>query len=151
MCTVLLPPGVNTIAVDQYTVSYIITPETAELTVSTAVKCCMETAMLKLSNFTPQFTTYHAASQLVAMFLLVSVMPDRPCSNVQCKAAGYPLHSHLSPSFPLPCVTLCHPVPNAQYQLSVQFRGFPSEHCVTWQVFTVRNQHLAQNVYICVL
>jgi len=22
---------------------------------------------------------------------------DRPCSDVQCKAAGYPLHSHLSP------------------------------------------------------
>ena len=131
MCTVLLPPGVNTIAVDQYTVSYIITPETAELTVSTAVKCYMETAMLKLSNFTLQFTTYRAASQLVGMFLLVSVLLDRPCSNVQCKAAGYPLHSHLSPSLPLPCVTVCHPVPNAQYQLSVQFRGFPSEHFVT--------------------
>jgi len=22
---------------------------------------------------------------------------DRPCSNVQCKAAGYPLHSYLYP------------------------------------------------------
>jgi len=39
----------------------------------------------------------------------------RPCSNVQCKAAGYPLHSHLSPSLPLPCVTVCHQVPNALY------------------------------------
>jgi hypothetical protein len=47
MCTVLLPPCVNTIAVDQYTVSYIITLETAELTVSTAVKCYMEKVMLK--------------------------------------------------------------------------------------------------------
>ena len=26
----------------------------------------------------------------------------RPCSDVQCKTTGYPLHSHLSPSFPLP-------------------------------------------------
>jgi len=40
----------------------------------------------------------------------------RPCSDVQCKAAGYPLHSHLSPSLPHPCVTLCHQVPNALYQ-----------------------------------
>jgi len=37
----------------------------------------------------------------------------RPCSGVQSKAAGYPLHSHLSPSLPLPCVTVCHQVPNA--------------------------------------
>ena len=39
----------------------------------------------------------------------------RPCSDVQCKAAGYPLHSHLSPSLLLPCVTVCHQVPNALY------------------------------------
>ena len=37
----------------------------------------------------------------------------RPCSEVQCKAAGYPLHLHLSPSLPLPYVTVCHQVPNA--------------------------------------
>jgi len=39
----------------------------------------------------------------------------RPCSDVQCKAAGYPLHSHLSSSLPLPCVTVCRQVPNALY------------------------------------
>jgi len=39
----------------------------------------------------------------------------RPCSDVQCKTTGYPLHSHLSPSIPLPCVTVCHQVPNALY------------------------------------
>jgi len=37
----------------------------------------------------------------------------RPCSDVYCKAASYPLHSHLSPSLPLPCVTVCHQVLNA--------------------------------------
>ena len=37
----------------------------------------------------------------------------RPCSEVQWKAAGYSLHSNLSPSLPLPCVTVCHQVPNA--------------------------------------
>jgi len=43
----------------------------------------------------------------------------RPCSDVQCKAAGYPLHSHLSPSLPLPCVTVCHQAPNALYLTSL--------------------------------
>jgi len=36
----------------------------------------------------------------------------RPCSVVQFEAPGYPLHSHLSPSLPLPCVTVCHQIPN---------------------------------------
>jgi len=39
----------------------------------------------------------------------------RPCSDVQCKTTGYPLHSHLSPSLPLPCVTVCLQVLNALY------------------------------------
>jgi len=43
----------------------------------------------------------------------------RPCSDVQCEAAGYPLHSHLSPSLPLPCVAVCHQVPNALYHHNV--------------------------------
>jgi len=41
-----------------------------------------------------------------------------PCSDVPGKAAGYPLHSLLSPSLPLPCVTVYHQVPKALYQLS---------------------------------
>jgi len=32
----------------------------------------------------------------------------RPCSDVQSKAAGYPLYFHLSRSLPLPCVTVCY-------------------------------------------
>jgi len=51
------------------------------------------------------------------MFLLLVVMLGRPRSDVQCKAVGYPLHSHLSPSLPPPCVTGCHKVPNALYTL----------------------------------
>jgi hypothetical protein len=35
-------------------------------------------------------------------------MLDTPCSEVQCKTIGYPLRSHVSPSLPLPCVTVCH-------------------------------------------
>jgi len=49
---VLRPPCV-TIAVDKYIVLYIIIREITELTVSTAVKCYMETVVLKLSNVTP--------------------------------------------------------------------------------------------------
>ena len=40
----------------------------------------------------------------------------RPCSVVQFETAGYPLHSHLSPSLPLPCVTVSHQIPNALYR-----------------------------------
>ena len=29
------------------------------------------------------------------------VMLDTPCSEVECKTTGYPLHSHVSPSLPL--------------------------------------------------
>ena len=44
----------------------------------------------------------------------------RPCSDVQCKAAGYPLHSYLSPSLPHPCITVCHQIPNALYYTHAQ-------------------------------
>ena len=33
------------------------------------------------------------------------------------KSTGYPLHSPVSPSLPLPCVTVCHQVSNATYHL----------------------------------
>jgi hypothetical protein len=33
------------------------------------------------------------------------------------KSTGYPLHSPVSPSLPLPCVTVCHPISNAVYTL----------------------------------
>jgi len=35
------------------------------------------------------------------------VMLDTPSSEVW-KGTGYPLHSPVSPSLPLPCVTVCH-------------------------------------------
>jgi len=31
------------------------------------------------------------------------------------KSTGYPLHSPVSPSLPLPCVTVCHHISNAVY------------------------------------
>jgi len=44
------------------------------------------------------------------------VMLDTPCSEVEFKTTGYPLHSHVSPSLPLPCVTVCHQVSTELYQ-----------------------------------
>ena len=32
------------------------------------------------------------------------------------KGTGYPVHSPVSPSLPLPCVTVCHHISNAVYQ-----------------------------------
>jgi len=56
----------------------------------------------------------------------------RPCSDVQCKASGYQLHSHLSPSLSLPCVTVCHQVPNVLYN----FRFLFVRHLLTAWRFT---------------
>ena len=42
-------------------------------------------------------------------------MLDTPCSEVQCKTTGYPHLSHVSPSLPLPCVTVCHQVSTELY------------------------------------
>jgi len=38
------------------------------------------------------------------------VMLDTPCSEVECKTAGYAFHSHVYPSLPLSCVIVCHHV-----------------------------------------
>ena len=46
------------------------------------------------------------------------VMLDTPSSEVVwsgVNGTGYPLHSPVSPSLPLPCVTVCHHVSNAVY------------------------------------
>ena len=47
----------------------------------------------------------------------VLVMLDTPRSEVACESTGYPLHSPVSPSLPLPCVTVCHHIPNAVYHI----------------------------------
>ena len=46
------------------------------------------------------------AAELCASAVVV-VMPDTPYSEVECKITGYPLHSPVSPSLPVPCVTVC--------------------------------------------
>ena len=48
-------------------------------------------------------------SRLLAAELCASavVMLDTPCSEVVWRVLAYPLHSPVSPSLPLPCVTVC--------------------------------------------
>ena len=43
------------------------------------------------------------------------------------KSTGYPLHSPVSPSLPLPCVTVCHHIPNAVYQRVHSVQGISDE------------------------
>jgi len=57
------------------------------------------------------------AAEVCASAVVMVVMLDKPCSEVECKTTGYPLHSHVSPSLPLPCVTVCHQVSTELYTL----------------------------------
>ena len=56
-------------------------------------------------------------SRLLAAEVCVSavIMLDTPCSEVECKTTGYPLHSNVSLSLPLPCLTVCHQVSTELY------------------------------------
>ena len=55
---------------------------------------------------------------------------DRPCSEAQCKSSGYSLQSPISPSLPLPRVTMCHHVSNGLYILQHSERTHaPSPAC----------------------
>jgi len=55
------------------------------------------------------------AAKVCASAVVMVVMLDTPCSEVECKTTGYPLHSHASPSLPLPCITVCHQVSTELY------------------------------------
>jgi hypothetical protein len=63
-------------------------------------------------------------SRLLAAEVCASavVMLDTPCSDVECKNTGYPIHSYVSPSLPLQCVTVCHQVSTELYLHVVIFR-----------------------------
>ena len=54
------------------------------------------------------------------------VMLDTPCSEVQYKTTGYPLHSHVSTSLPIPCVTVCHQVSTELYNHTTSGAGRPA-------------------------
>jgi len=60
----------------------------------------------------------HLTAEVCASALVMAVMLATPRSEVECKTTGYPLHSHVSPSLPLPCVTVCHQVSTELYVVS---------------------------------
>jgi len=67
------------------------------------------------------------AAEVCASAVVMVVMLDTQCSEVECKTTGYPPHSHVSPSLPLPCVTVCHQVSTTLYQQHL----FSTTKCAT--------------------
>ena len=55
------------------------------------------------------------ATEVCSSAVVMVVMLDTPCSEVEYKTTGYPLHSHVSPSLPLLCFTVCHQVSTELY------------------------------------
>ena len=68
------------------------------------------------------------------------------------KGTGYPLHSPISPSLPLPCATVCHHISTGVYQQQcIHFGGkFNSESLLPCQVLlaTYRNVHNTYDSYL---
>jgi len=56
------------------------------------------------------------------MGLLLVVMLDMPCSEVECKITGDPLQSTVSPSLPLLCVTGNHQISIGLYHYTLRNR-----------------------------
>ena len=76
------------------------------------------TSPFKSAGGSVQSTTGKRAVYISLQGLYCSCEPMF-CSHVTL--TGYPLHSLVSPSLPLPCVTVCHHVSNAVYQLLAFF------------------------------
>ena len=68
-----------------------------------------------LNRWGRQFSRLLAVEECRSAVIMI-VMLDRPRSEVKWNSTGYLLHSPVSPSLHLPCVTVCHQVPNELYQ-----------------------------------
>jgi len=64
-----------------------------------------------INRWRRQFSRLLAVEECGSVAVMV-VMLNRPRSEVKWDCTGYPLQSPVSPSLPLPCVTVCHQVPN---------------------------------------
>ena len=65
-----------------------------------------------------QFSRLLATEGRTSVVVMV-VMLDAPCSEVECKTTGYPLHSHVPPSLSLTCITMCHQVSTELYHTHI--------------------------------
>jgi hypothetical protein len=67
------------------------------------------------------------------------------------KGTGYPLHSPVSPSFPLACVTVCHHISTGlYYQTYWKYRAFRvacSKRVYSANVFTIYKETLRMRTY----
>jgi len=55
------------------------------------------------------------AAEVYASAVVMVTMLDTPCSRGGVKGTVCPHHSAVSPSLPLPCVTVCHHVSTGLY------------------------------------
>ena len=92
------------------------------------------------------------AAEVCASAVVMVVMLDTPCSEVEWKTTGYPLHLPVSLSLPLPCVTVCHQVSTELYLgFQIQSRTWGSApHCVpkffyscVWSIMDMLRRHFA--------
>jgi len=72
---------------------------------------CRRNGRVHLNRQGRQFSRLLAAEVCAS----AAVMLDTPCSEVECKTTGYPLHSPVSRSLLLPCVTVCHHISTGVY------------------------------------
>ena len=79
--------------------------------------------LVHLNRWGRQFSRLLAVEECGSVVVMV-VMLDRPRSEVKWICTGYPLHSPVSPSLPLPCVTVCHQVPNELYKVIETFASY---------------------------
>ena len=75
-----------------------------------------------LNRWGRQFSRLLAVEECGSVVVMV-VMLDRTRYEVKWDCTGYPLHSPVSPSLPLPCVTVCHQVPNELYDKAGTVHG----------------------------
>ena len=81
-----------------------------------------------LNRWGRQFSRLLAVEECGSVVLMV-VMLNRTRSEIKWNCTGYPLHSPVSPSLPLPCVTVCHQVPNELYCILISHHDcFPCSY-----------------------
>ena len=65
------------------------------------------------------------------------------------KGAGYPLDSPVSPSLPLPCITMCHHISTGVYKATLCHYISSAQHaCCQTTVMVVHDPHTASGVLI---
>ena len=74
------------------------------------------------------------AAKVCASAVVMVVILDTPCSEVEWKTTGYPLHSPVSPSLPLKCVTVCHQVSTELYHHSCGWLSSAQGFFVLWHL-----------------